>query len=573
MSLSERAKTTPPPYLVFTLPAISPLPQAREQARMGASKASKRASNRSNPAAASAMACPSSSPPLDFLDSPSLTHYEKQRLENVKRNQAMLAALGVQNTASDLRLRNKLKRTEMKKGYKPSVEKRQKLEESVVIRRSLRSQGLSPDGEELQTVLSSVSPVAEKRIIVKSPRPKSSCKKGYNSSAFTNSTPVSPPKKPVALDSVYFPARKGVSPTRFLESLRSLADETSLSDLRGRMQPLKDGSEVLPSNLTLKSEDVARVVPDRILSVGFLPMRDRLVAFAGGRSGHLGLWDVDCKDDSEADGVHIYRPHRSPLAGISVAPFSASKIVTCSYDGTIRQLDIESSKFEVLYSTDDLLSAISFVPGNVHCIFHAEGEGRLKLLDTREGKSHKSGFELHERRINTIDFNLHSTSVMVTGSSDSTACVWDIRKLKNASSCIMKVEHRRAVHSAFFSPSGSTLATCSYDNTIGLLRGFRRERNGVSGFTQQEPTMIVHYNRTNRWISTFRAIWGWDDEHVYVGNMKRAIDVVSSSLNATSCSLSSPFMTAIPSRLAVHPLLPGILAGSTAGGQLYIWRQ
>ena len=92
------------------------------------------------------------------------------------------------------------------------------------------------------------------------------------------------------------------------------------------MQPLKDGSEVLPSNLTLKSEDVARVVPDRILSVGFLPMRDRLVAFAGGRSGHLGLWDVDCKDDSEADGVHIYRPHRSPLAGISVAPFSASKV-------------------------------------------------------------------------------------------------------------------------------------------------------------------------------------------------------------------------------------------------------
>ena len=45
-------------------------------------------------------------------------------------------------------------RTEMKKGYRPSVEKRQKLEEPVIIRQSLRSQGLSPDVGELQNITS-----------------------------------------------------------------------------------------------------------------------------------------------------------------------------------------------------------------------------------------------------------------------------------------------------------------------------------------------------------------------------------------------------------------------------------
>ena len=70
-----------------------------------------------------------------------------------------------------------------------------------------------------------------------------------------------------------------------------------------------------------------------------------------------------------------------------------------------------------------------------------------------------------------------------------------------------------------------------------------------------------------------RAIWGWDDEYVFVSNMKRTIDVISTSKKSICHRLSSALMTSIPSRLAAHPNMHGILAGCSAGGQVYIWQQ
>lgn len=482
----------------------------------------------------------------------------------------MLSALGVQHSKANLQ-RVASKASEIK-GYKRSADKRQNKEEPVVIRRSLRAQGLSPDGKDLEILVKSVSP-PRREIKEKTRAPGS--RKGFNRAEqrLVNHPPIGMSwEQPYSLESVYLPLQEGASAGCFLERLQSLADEMPLSDLSGlkgsskRMRP----SEVQPSNLTLRSQDVARVVPNRIFSVEFLPVRDRLVLLAGDKFGYLGLWDVDC-ESLEGDGVHIYRPHDSPISGISIAPFHATRFVTCSYDGVVRQFDVDNAQFDVLYSTDDLLSAISFIPGNAHCAFVAQADGDLTMLDTRDGKNN-SGYSLHERRINTIDFNAHATSVMATSSTDATACVWDIRKLKNASSSLVKVEHARAVHSAYFSPSGNLLATCSLDNQIGVLGTFQKDGAAAFGCNHQRRSMIGHYNMTNRWISTFRAIWGWDDEHLYVGNMSRAIDVISTTLNATCCNLSSPFMTSIPCRFAAHPLLPGTLAGSTAGGSLYVWR-
>ena len=42
---------------------------------------------------------------------------------------------------------------------------------------------------------------------------------------------------------------------------------------------------------------------------------------------------------------------------------------------------------------------------------------------------------------------------------------------QRGSESIATVPHRKAVHSAYFSPSGSYLATTSYDNNMRLLDG------------------------------------------------------------------------------------------------------
>lgn len=82
------------------------------------------------------------------------------------------------------------------------------------------------------------------------------------------------------------------------------------------------------------------------------------------------------------------------------------------------------------------------------------------------------------------------------------------------------------------------------------------------------------FDKTNFSISFFmlgRGVWGWDDSHVFIGNMKRGVDIISTSEKRCIDTLVSPEMTAIPCRFDVHPHKFGMLAGATSGGQVYLW--
>jgi hypothetical protein len=74
-----------------------------------------------------------------------------------------------------------------------------------------------------------------------------------------------------------------------------------------------------------------------------------------------------------------------------------------------------------------------------------------------------------------------------------------------------------------------------------------------------------------------RAIWSWSDSTLFVGNMKRVIDVISvdhseKSLSASyTASLESEHMTAIPCRFSLHPYKVGHLAGASSTGKVFLW--
>lgn len=68
----------------------------------------------------------------------------------------------------------------------------------------------------------------------------------------------------------------------------------------------------------------------------------------------------------------------------------------------------------------------------------------------------------------------------------------------------------------------------------------------------------------------YRAIWGWDDSYLFIGNMKRAIDVISTG-SKTTTPIKSPDMTSVPCRFAAHPYMLGHLAGATSGGKVFLW--
>ncbi|KAL2482769.1 DROUGHT SENSITIVE 1 [Forsythia ovata] len=489
-----------------------------------------------------------------------MTEYERRRLENIKRNDEMLAALKIQSRIKDLSTVNKRQRTESK-SYKKSPTKNSKPETPVVLRRSLRTRGVPPDAISASGLKDDYDETRVRKI------PK------------LNSSPVkkvSPRERgPLAMRDAY--TSDDASNQKLIQTMSGFSKKFQLRESNGFPCDLVKGVEksedfeapkvrkrasgsVDAEALKLEPKNIARVVPGRIMNVRFFPTADVPMVAVGNKFGNIGFWKVDAENDN-GDGIYLYCPHSGPVSGIVLDPFSVSKMFSSCYDGFIRLMDVEKEAFDLVYSSEYSIHSISQSPHDRKSLYFSEGHGGVNMWDLKAGKS-LSLWNLHDNRINTIDFNSENSNIMATSSTDGTACIWDLRHMSaDKSKSLKTVCHKRAVHSAYFSPSGRFLATTSIDNQVALSTGENYE----------DMSMVYHNNQTGRWLSTFRGIWGWDDSSVFVGNMKRGVDIISVAGKKIVSTLYSELMSAIPCRFDAHPYKVGMLAGATSGGQVYIW--
>jgi len=138
------------------------------------------------------------------------------------------------------------------------------------------------------------------------------------------------------------------------------------------------------------------------------------------------------------------------------------QIYTSCYDGTVRLMDAEKEIFDLVVDSDECIFALSQPTNEANCLYFAEGYGGLTIWDNRIGKR-SSHWVLHKRRINTVDFNCENPHIVATSCSDGTACTWDLRYTDGDKLTPLRIfTHDRALQSAYFSPSGSSLAITRY---------------------------------------------------------------------------------------------------------------
>ncbi|KAH9627056.1 hypothetical protein KSS87_023744 [Heliosperma pusillum] len=455
----------------------------------------------------------------ETMDELPMTEYERRRLENIKRNGDMLSSLNINSILADpsfKRPRPGTPREWHKRVYERS-------------RSSLRTKGIpasNPSG------LSYDKP----------------CKV---------TTPVSN-NGPITMRNVY----KGDEESHysFVERLRAVEMNSGTNVGRVSVQ-----EPVKLESFKLESENVTRIVPDDATVIRFLPTSDTNLVVGGSRSGFLGVWEATSRDaDKFGKAVHFYRPHSSIIYGISVHPFSPTKIYSCCGDGLLRLMNIGREEFDLLYSSSgSALYSVYQPPNDANSTYIGEGLGGLNLYDGRAGKIANSWL-LHKDRINSIDFNPSNTYVVATASSDCQACLWDLRKMNNqhlVCKAFKTFTHKSSIHSAYFSPSGSCLAISSWGHKIAVLRGADFEDNYVIhrahlGYTQ---------------ISCSRAIWGWDDTYLYMGCKKRRVEVLSVPQGKTTATLESSLVSSLSFQFDAHPCKVGMLVGASSSGKAFLW--
>ncbi|KAK9799849.1 hypothetical protein WJX73_009741 [Symbiochloris irregularis] len=481
-----------------------------------------------------------------------VNEYEQRRAEQIARNRERLMALNLPALAAQV-APPKPARSTVARGLK--ARKKEKPPPGP-RRESLRNKGIAADGTYIDDERRG-GKVVYGRTEVTDPGP------------WVKAEDPPPPKARFPKGPVEFTSKNG----------SERIDKQMLELVRGvGGSPGKKKTTVKQmAQFDLKAEGVAKVSHAGISHLSFHPGTSHLLLATGDKDGNVGLWNVDHiiqsddngdnvdDDDAADDGVLEFQPHYSYVSGLRWIGGlgSSARLVTCSYDGSVRSLDLEKGQFEAIVLDEESEWSAMDCTSKGSCVYLGDKAGNLAAYDPRSHKSVLPEFSIHDKKVNTLQVEPGEEHLLLSSSSDKSLALWDTRKLGPGCRAVAQAEHPQTCNSAFFSPDGAhRVMSLSRDNTIRVWDG----KKGLS-----ELLKISHNNNTGRWTIPFRAVWGPSSDCCLVGNMGRTVDVFDASTGAKAAALSSESMTAIVSRVTAHISTPA-LAAATGSGRVHIYR-
>ncbi|CAG8436608.1 9380_t:CDS:2 [Diversispora eburnea] len=484
-----------------------------------------------------------------------LNEYEKQRQENIRRNEEVLRQLIPDLVGSRYRRKPK------------PLKKPTKKEPSTPTRKSLRIRGLKPDGPEAKREVEERNKIKEEEL-----------KKLVRIEGDVDLNSVR--SKATSIDDtnhfIGILSDLTKSMLEFDSTVKTVKNEDiDYSSVAGGKEGLTSIRWACRSLSIGQRWPAVKVSSERIYSLAVHPSKDKILVAAGDKVGSLCFWDV--KENVELENgdieprTYMFKPHSKSVLVTKYSPIDSNQLFTCSYDGSIRYFDLNSAKFmEAFVSTDeDMLTSMDFNPnGNV--IYFSTIDGKFGIKDLREPVKTFEEHFLHDQKIGNISINPIHPNFLVTSSLDRSMRLWDIRNLNpnkpDDQTHIQEFVFSNSVTSAFWSPNGDQIVTTCFDNMVRVF-DFNNEMK------LKTRVIVPHDNRTGRWVTMFRATWNPNPNlhpHFIIGNMKRSADVISGVNGELIWNLRDENLTAIPAVNAFHPNINFVATGN-GSGKLIAW--
>ncbi|KAI0322216.1 WD40-repeat-containing domain protein [Amylostereum chailletii] len=383
-------------------------------------------------------------------------------------------------------------------------------------------------------------------------------------------------------------------------------EEVEVAALRTRLQKLKVVAR-------------AKVTIDRVYSAAYHPEVTKDLIFFGDKHGQLGIWDArappgesdDADDDNEVpsadrEGGKYWRlqPHwpatsKSSISCIKFDPFNCHTVYTSAYDCTVRSLSFETGLSSEVFSTDDLLINSIDVPPATHEMWLSDAAGGVTHLDLRQDKSKARWYQLSDQKIGCISANPQNPSFLLTASNSRLLRVWDARKLdgmpisggsldfdsekigsflsSDSGKACQRAEfkHDKSVSSAYWDPSGRTIVSTSYDDTIRLWDVKPSSLSKGAPFSSFKPFGRIRHNcQTGKWLTILKAQWSQNPDvypHFTIGNMDHSLDIFTCKGVPLVKLSDRSRITAVQAVSCSHPSVVERVATGNASGRCVLW--
>ncbi|XP_013865870.1 WD repeat-containing protein 76 [Austrofundulus limnaeus] len=464
-----------------------------------------------------------------------LSAYELERLENIKQNQAFLSSINLFQATDELKQLTRPKASQRGLRSQPYVK------EVLPPRKSLRLQNKEAEMLELP-------PEPSGRLIVRDV-----------SDALLKPSLVKKPAGPLPMNPVNVEEDFKL-PSELLKLCSEEATERKMKlDLNEYCSSLK--------KMRLTEDSVVKVVKDRVFSAAFHPCSSSLLLAAGDKLGKVGLWNYGA--DWGDDGVLLFEPHTRPVCCMAFSTFRPTQLLSLSYDGSLRCMDVEKAVFDDVYEIDDGLKTFAFMSHDCSTLLVGNLYGEVSIVDRRTpGTSHESLHSMDPKTLRCV--SVHPLQMHYFAVAESrVVSIYDSRHLKKTKNHAVSHlhGHTKSIASAYFSPcTGNRVLTTCMDDCIRIY--------DTSSMTESPLLKSIRHNvQTGRWLSKLSAVWDPKQEDCFVvGSMMRPrrVQVFHERGQVLHSYTDSENLNTVLSVTAFHPSRNALLGGN-ASGRLHVF--
>lgn len=337
-----------------------------------------------------------------------------------------------------------------------------------------------------------------------------------------------------------------------------------------------------------------KITPQRVYALGFHPIEEKPIIFAGDKEGAMGVFDgsqtapeVDDDDDAVIPDpvISAFKTHARTITSFVFSHTDANAVFSSSYDSSIRKMDLEKGVSTQVFAPQDPdedmpISALDVAPSQPNVLYFSTLDGSVGRYDIRVPNSEEI-WTLSEQKIGGFSLHPLQPHLLATASLDRTIKIWDLRQVTGKGDLrhpALLGEHssRLSISHASWS-AGGQLATSSYDDTIKIYN-FAEAGKWPPGKDIDESTLepahtIRHNNQTGRWVTILKPQWQLrpKDGHqkFAIGNMNRFVDIFASD-GSQLAQLDGEGITAVPAVAHFHPSMDWV-AGGNGSGKLCLW--
>ncbi|OEJ84175.1 DNA damage-binding protein CMR1 [Hanseniaspora osmophila] len=534
-----------------------------------------------------------------------LSEFQKKRLENIKRNNALLSKLNLKNISNKISSAAgaSANSTAKLKKRAPVTKKTNRVKKETIptapLRQSRRLRGQTADGNVLPNVSDSqlFNGKLKDGVKLEDDKENQEWHEELKDTRVSGDVSLGDLLDDSKLASKYSDLSKLSNGDLFEEWKKYEKGRDSSDGITASEKQLHELREEFDLQLYPHFEpNEIKITDERISAMFYHPMVEQKLIIAGDVSGNLGFWKVpelpkgQTMDEEEIPDITKFKLFQKNVGNICCQPSNMSKIVTSSYDGTLRTIDLNNMKSEELLYNVDVggISDLQFQDENV--AFMTTLEGEFLQYDLRVPvKKVGEVLRLADKKIGSFHINPKNSHEIATGSLDRTLRVWDVRKLTgkpewsqyedyNSCEIVRQYDSRLSVSAVNYSTYDDTLVCNGYDNTIRLFdvswnnaspsssssssSSVKKEEGGGSANTSLEPfKTIMHNCKTGKWTSILKARFKLNRDVFAIANMSRAIDIYTSKGD----QIAHLQTATVPAVVAWHPFENWIVGGNSSG--------